>query len=105
MLSLCVPPAPVFLRRSARCIAGVGATDCLSRWRRKMAGLYFEEALLKSGWAAGVRIEMAGGLIAAVETGTRPGAGDERHAIGLPRQPQLPHPAFPRGPGGRARAP
>jgi formimidoylglutamate deiminase len=67
-----------------------------------MAGLYFEEALLKSGWATGVRIEMAGGLIAAVETGTRPGAGDERHAIGLPGLPNLHSHAFQRGMAGLA---
>jgi formiminoglutamate deiminase len=67
-----------------------------------MAGLYFEEALLKSGWAAGVRIEIAGGLIAAVETGTRAGAGDERHAIGLPGMPNLHSHAFQRAMAGLA---
>jgi formimidoylglutamate deiminase len=67
-----------------------------------MTGLYFDEALLKSGWAAGVRIEIAGGLIAAVETGTRPGAGDERHAIGLPGMPNLHSHAFQRGMAGLA---
>src|SRR6516225_10272220 len=67
-----------------------------------MAGLYFEEALLKSGWAAGVRIEIAGGLIAAVETDTRPRAGDERHAIGLPGMPNLHSHAFQRAMAGLA---
>jgi formimidoylglutamate deiminase len=67
-----------------------------------MAGLYFEEALLKSGWAAGVRIEIAGGLIAAIETCTRPSAGDERHAIGLPGMPNLHSHAFQRGMAGLA---
>jgi formiminoglutamate deiminase len=67
-----------------------------------MAGLYFAEALLKSGWAVGVRIEMAGGLIATVETGTRPRAGDERHAIGLPGMPNLHSHAFQRGMAGLA---
>jgi formiminoglutamate deiminase len=67
-----------------------------------MAGLYFDEALLKSGWATGVRIEMAGGRIAAVETGTRAGAGDERHAIGLPGMPNLHSHAFQRGMAGLA---
>jgi formiminoglutamate deiminase len=67
-----------------------------------MAGLYFEEALLKSGWAAGVRLELAGGLIAAVETGTRAGAADERHAIGLPGMPNLHSHAFQRGMAGLA---
>jgi formimidoylglutamate deiminase len=67
-----------------------------------MAGLYFEEALLKSGWASGVRFEMADGLIARVETGTRPGAGDERHAIGLPGMPNLHSHAFQRAMAGLA---
>jgi formiminoglutamate deiminase len=62
-----------------------------------MAGLYFEEALLKSGWATGVRIEMAGALIAAVDNGVPAGAGDERHAIGLPGMPNLHCHAFQRG--------
>jgi formiminoglutamate deiminase len=67
-----------------------------------MPCLYFEQALLKSGWSAGVRIEMAGGLIAAIETGTRPGATDERHAIGLPGMPNLHSHAFQRGMAGLA---
>jgi formiminoglutamate deiminase len=67
-----------------------------------MASLYFEEALLKSGWAAGVRIEIAGDLIAGVEKGTRPSAGDERHAIGLPGMPNLHSHAFQRGMAGLA---
>jgi formiminoglutamate deiminase len=67
-----------------------------------MAGLYFEEALLKSGWAAGVRVEIAGGRIAAIETGTRAGAGDERHVIGLPGMPDLHSHAFQRGMAGLA---
>jgi formiminoglutamate deiminase len=67
-----------------------------------MPSLYFEEALLNSGWAAGVRIEMAGGLIAAVQTGTRPAAGDERHAIGLPGMPNLHSHAFQRAMAGLA---
>lgn len=67
-----------------------------------MASLYFEEALLNSGWATGVRIEMAGGLISAVETGTRASAGDERHAIGLPSMPNLHSHAFQRAMAGLA---
>jgi len=67
-----------------------------------MASLYFEEALLKSGWATGVRIEIAEGLIAGVETGTRPSSGDERHAIGLPGMPNLHSHAFQRAMAGLA---
>jgi formiminoglutamate deiminase len=67
-----------------------------------MARLYFEEALLKSGWATGVRIEIAGGLIAAVEKGVPAGAGDERHAIAVPGMPNLHCHAFQRGMAGLA---
>ena len=67
-----------------------------------MAGLYFEEALLESGWATGVRIEMAEGRITAVATGTTAGAGDERHALGLPGVPNLHSHAFQRGMAGLA---
>jgi formiminoglutamate deiminase len=69
-----------------------------------MPGLYFEEALLGPGWATGVRIETAAGLIAAVATGTRPGPGDERHAIGLPGMPNLHSHTFQRGMAGLAEA-
>jgi len=67
-----------------------------------MSSLYFDEALLKSGWATGVRIEIAGGLIAGVETGARAGARDERHVIGLPGMPNLHSHAFQRGMAGLA---
>jgi formiminoglutamate deiminase len=67
-----------------------------------MAGLYFEQALLKSGWATGVRIEIAEGLITAVETCTQAAARDERHAIGLPGMPNLHSHAFQRGMAGLA---
>jgi formiminoglutamate deiminase len=72
-----------------------------------MAGLYFDEALLAPGWASGVRIEIAGGLIASLESGTPPAAGDERHAVGLPGMPNLHSHAFQRGMAGLAetRAP
>jgi formiminoglutamate deiminase len=49
-----------------------------------------------------VRVEIAGGLIAGVETGTLAGAGDERHAIGLPGMPNLHSHAFQRGMAGLA---
>jgi formimidoylglutamate deiminase len=67
-----------------------------------MAGLHFEEALLESGWASGVRLEIAGGHITAVATSTPAGAGDERHAIGLPGMPNLHSHAFQRGMAGLA---
>ena len=46
-----------------------------------MPSLFFDEALLTDGWATGVRLEIAGGVIAGVETGTRVGTGDERRKI------------------------
>jgi formimidoylglutamate deiminase len=64
--------------------------------------LFFKEALLKSGWASDVRIELAGGVIASVETGARVGGGDERHAIGLPGMPNLHSHAFQRAMAGLA---
>jgi len=67
-----------------------------------MLSLYFDEALLKSGWATGVRIEIAADLIAGVDTGTQAGAGDERHAIGLPGMPNVHSHAFQRAMAGLA---
>jgi formiminoglutamate deiminase len=67
-----------------------------------MAGLYFQEALLNSGWTSAVRIELAGSAIASIETGARPAAGDQRHAVGLPGMPNLHSHAFQRGMAGLA---
>src|SRR5436305_6294973 len=67
-----------------------------------MTVLFFQEALLDSGWASGVRIEIAGGAIASIETGVRPDTGDERHAVGLPGMPNLHSHAFQRGMAGLA---
>ncbi|HTX24086.1 MAG TPA: formimidoylglutamate deiminase [Steroidobacteraceae bacterium] len=54
-----------------------------------MPRLWFESALLGSGWAHDVRLTVEGGAIARVEPGVRPGAGDERHAVGLPGLPNV----------------
>jgi formiminoglutamate deiminase len=72
-----------------------------------MARLFFREALLKSGWARDVRLEVAGGKIASLETGAQPAAGDERHAVGLPGMPNVHSHAFQRAMAGLAeiRAP
>src|SRR5262245_43241789 len=67
-----------------------------------MAVLFFEEALLKSGWASDVRIAITGNVITSVETGTRAAPGDERHAIGLPGMPNLHSHAFQRAMAGLA---
>jgi len=49
--------------------------------------LFFRHALLPSGWAAGVRITHAGGLITAIETGAEPTS--DCHQIALPGMPNL----------------
>jgi formimidoylglutamate deiminase len=67
-----------------------------------MAALFFEEALLPSGWASNVRIQMMGGRIDSVEPGALANADDERHAIGLPAMPNVHSHAFQRGMAGLA---
>src|ERR1700740_1679249 len=69
-----------------------------------MGSVFFEEALLPSGCARGVRVSIAGGLISGVETGASPEPSDERHAIGLPGLPNLHSHAFQRGMAGLAEA-
>jgi formiminoglutamate deiminase len=67
-----------------------------------MTVLFFNEALLESGWALDVRIELANGVIASIETGTRPAEGDERHAVGLAGMPNVHSHAFQRAMAGLA---
>jgi formiminoglutamate deiminase len=67
-----------------------------------MAVLFFAEALLESGWASDVRIEVAEGTITSVQAGARPAAGEERHAVGLPGMPNLHSHAFQRAMAGLA---
>jgi formimidoylglutamate deiminase len=62
-----------------------------------MNTLWFESALLPEGWAAGVRVTVTDGRIERVEAGTAAGAGDERHAIGVPGIPNVHSHAFQRG--------
>jgi len=62
-----------------------------------MASLWFESALLTSGWARGVRLSAQGGRIAQLSTGTSAQPGDERHAIALPGLPDVHSHAFQRG--------
>jgi formiminoglutamate deiminase len=66
------------------------------------ATLFFNEALLETGWASDVRIGLAGAVIASVETGARSAVGDERHDIGLPGMPNLHSHAFQRAMAGLA---
>jgi len=49
-----------------------------------MPQLWFERALLPTGWAERVRITIDGALIAAVDAGVEPGPADERHGVALP---------------------
>ncbi len=67
--------------------------------------LWFETALLPGGWAQQVRVTLAGGRIAAVETDVAAEPGDARHAIGLPGLPNLHSHAFQRAMAGLAEAP
>jgi len=65
----------------------------------RMTTLWFETALLPSGWTGGVRVTMGNGRI----TGAEPGAavpGDERHAIGIPGLCNVHSHAFQRGMAG-----
>ena len=67
-----------------------------------MSALWFETALVGDDWADRVRLEMVGGVISSITTGTDPAPGDERHAIGLPGLPNLHSHAFQRGMAGLA---
>lgn len=64
--------------------------------------LWFEHALLLAGWAKAVRVSIADGRITALEAGSLPRPGDERHAIGLPGLSNLHSHAFQRGMAGLA---
>jgi formimidoylglutamate deiminase len=64
--------------------------------------LWFEHALLPQGWARQVRITIAKGRIAAIETGTPCGEADEAHAVGVPGLCNLHSHAFQRGMAGLA---
>lgn len=64
--------------------------------------LHFAEALLPSGWARDVRIELAGGCFARIERGVAAQPGDQRHPVALPGLPNLHSHAFQRGMAGLA---
>jgi len=65
--------------------------------------LWFAQALLENGWARGVRLTLADGAVARVETGVdRAGPGDEAHAVCVPGLPNLHSHAFQRGMAGLA---
>ena len=67
-----------------------------------MTILHFAEAMLPQGWARDVRVTIADGVIARVETGAAAQAGDERHRVALPGMPNLHSHAFQRGMAGLA---
>jgi formiminoglutamate deiminase len=54
-----------------------------------MTRLWFSTALLPIGWADGVRITVADGIIASVEAGVTPDADDERHGAAVPGLPNV----------------
>ena len=67
-----------------------------------MPPLYFESALLPSGWANDVQVVVSNGIITKVAAGTAPGAGDERHKLAIPGIASLHSHAFQRGMAGLA---
>lgn len=62
-----------------------------------MLSLWFESALLPSGWERGVRITASAGRIATVTVRSAAQPEDERHAIGIPGLPNVHSHAFQRG--------
>jgi len=64
--------------------------------------LHFATALLPDGWHGDVRVIVAEGRIARIETGAAPAPDDERHAIALPGLGNLHSHAFQRGMAGLA---
>ena len=62
-----------------------------------MPSLWFESALLPSGWARGVRVTSSAGRIERVSVDAPPQPRDERHAIALPGLPNVHSHAFQRG--------
>jgi formimidoylglutamate deiminase len=65
-----------------------------------VGNLHFESALLPEGWAADVRVVIAGGAIAGIETGVAAQSADERASVGLPGMANVHSHAFQRGMAG-----
>ncbi len=61
-----------------------------------MQALFFDQALLRTGWARDVRIGLEAGRIAAILHRTPPQPGDHRHGVALPGLPNLHSHAFQR---------
>jgi formimidoylglutamate deiminase len=64
--------------------------------------LWFETALLPQGWTSRVRLALADGRIARIETSVEAQPGDERHAIAIPGLSNVHSHAFQRGMAGLA---
>jgi len=64
------------------------------------ASLHFAEALLPTGWASDVRIEIAAGCFTRIETGVAAQPNDQRYTVALPGLPNLHSHAFQRGMAG-----
>src|ERR1700759_5424682 len=64
--------------------------------------LWFETALLPSGWASHVRLSILDRPFDTIETGVDPDADDQRHAIGLPGLCNVHSHGFQRGMAGLA---
>ena len=62
--------------------------------------IHAKSVLLPQGWATDVRIHVADGRIAKVETGVSPVPGDETHAVIVPAMPNLHSHAFQRAMSG-----
>lgn len=67
----------------------------------KMKHLFFDHALLKTGWADQVRIAVdADGRVASITPGAKSGSEDHRHRLGLPGMANLHSHAFQRAMAG-----
>lgn len=64
--------------------------------------LWFSSALLPDGWANGVRLTIADGVIQAVEANITPDAADERGGVAVPGLPNVHSHTFQRAMAGRA---
>jgi formimidoylglutamate deiminase len=67
-----------------------------------LSGLWFSEALLPTGWARGVRVQLKDGRFEAVEAGIEAAADDERHGPAFPGLANVHSHAFQRGMAGLA---
>ena len=66
--------------------------------------LWFQAALLPDGWAKGVRIGLANGRIATLETGVERAPGEADHGVALPGMTNLHSHAFQRAMAGLTEA-